>query len=114
MAARCRVGVPSLRLEGIGEHMRAVGRAVVVVLNALMVLGGVFLVFVGVVALSVSNDPEMGGLAAALGLLSLVVGLPLMIGGGVWWRRRLRRSETPADASPEQCASGDDLRRLDL
>lgn len=58
-----------------------------------MVLGGGFLVVVGVLFLASSGDPWLGSAFAFWGVVFLLIGLPLMGIGGRWWYRQLRRSE---------------------
>src|SRR5262249_53308350 len=87
--------------------LRDIRHGLLLVVSLVMVLGGGFLVFVGVVGMGGANDPEFGGVIAAISLLSLVVGLALTVGGALLMRRLIRRSETQSEATAT------DLQRAD-
>jgi hypothetical protein len=75
--------------------LQAVGRALLLLLNVLLVLVGVVQCFVGVVFMvGGASDPEFGGTLTAVGLGCLLVGAAMTVGGVVWWIHRLR--PTPA------------------
>jgi hypothetical protein len=82
--------------------MRAVGFFVLGALSTLAVLGGGFLIVVGIAFLAASGDSWFGGDFAAIGLLSLLFGLLLLAAGVVGWRRLWRLRDLPPEAAGEQ------------
>jgi hypothetical protein len=79
--------------------MRVVGPFVRGALSTIAVLGGGFLIVVGVLFIAGGSDPWFGGTFVFLGLVSEVLGLSLLIVGVRGWLRLRRDRDLPPEPS---------------